>query len=530
MRKTLFIIHALIWLSFVAHGQGVKVTANKLSGSASAPPSTCQARDVYLQPDGDLYLCASGVFVLSGGGGTTINSTNGQLPYRVNATTFGDSALASNALNSTYLSATSGASGAGLTLTVAGGGSNENLILAAKGTGSITSSFNYITAGATIGYYTYLSSSGLEGVSGGTTLKANGTQILGINYLHNYALVRSDGGFGWSSGSTLTGSPNTGFVRSAAGVIRATNGSTGAGQLLIGTSTDTADAQLSVYSQSTMRPGLKLRALSGTSSTQTAFENYSAAGTLNAQITSDGKGQFYSLSVHVGSGIGISWAEMGGSTLGVAVGASGNYSWSGTAGNAAAAKDLLLERDAANTLAQRNGTNAQTLRVYNTYTDASNNEYIRTGYASNIAYVHSTANGTGTIRNMRLIAGLPDTSSGAYIDLSPTGAIQFARSGVADRWAIDVNGHFVASSDNTYDIGASGATRPRSVFVGTSIIAPQIYAGVSGNACVIRSGAGSPESAVTGNVCDLYLRTDGGASTTMYIKESGTGNTGWVAK
>jgi hypothetical protein len=50
------------------------------------------------------------------------------------------------------------------------------------------------------------------------------------------------------------------------------------------------------------------------------------------------------------------------------------------------------------------------------------------------------------------------------------------------------------------------------------------------NACVIRSGAGTPESAVTGNVCDLYLRTDGGANTTLYIKESGTGNTGWIAK
>lgn len=44
------------------------------------------------------------------------------------------------------------------------------------------------------------------------------------------------------------------------------------------------------------------------------------------------------------------------------------------------------------------------------------------------------------------------------------------------------------------------------------------------------SGTGSPESVVTANVGCLYLRTDGGASTTLYVKESGTGNTGWVAK
>ena len=28
----------------------------------------------------------------------------------------------------------------------------------------------------------------------------------------------------------------------------------------------------------------------------------------------------------------------------------------------------------------------------------------------------------------------------------------------------------------------------------------------------------------------LYSRTDGGAGTSLYVKESGTGNTGWVAK
>lgn len=44
------------------------------------------------------------------------------------------------------------------------------------------------------------------------------------------------------------------------------------------------------------------------------------------------------------------------------------------------------------------------------------------------------------------------------------------------------------------------------------------------------SGSGSPESSVTAPIGALYSRTDGGASTTLYVKESGTGNTGWVAK
>jgi hypothetical protein len=44
------------------------------------------------------------------------------------------------------------------------------------------------------------------------------------------------------------------------------------------------------------------------------------------------------------------------------------------------------------------------------------------------------------------------------------------------------------------------------------------------------SGAGTPEGAVTAPVGSLFTRTDGGASTTLYVKESGSGNTGWIAK
>ncbi len=45
-----------------------------------------------------------------------------------------------------------------------------------------------------------------------------------------------------------------------------------------------------------------------------------------------------------------------------------------------------------------------------------------------------------------------------------------------------------------------------------------------------RIGSGSPEGVVTAPVGAVYHRTDGGASTSIYVKESGTGNTGWVAK
>lgn len=43
-------------------------------------------------------------------------------------------------------------------------------------------------------------------------------------------------------------------------------------------------------------------------------------------------------------------------------------------------------------------------------------------------------------------------------------------------------------------------------------------------------GTGSPEGAVTARIGSFYSRYDGGAVTSFYVKESGTGNTGWVAK
>ena len=44
------------------------------------------------------------------------------------------------------------------------------------------------------------------------------------------------------------------------------------------------------------------------------------------------------------------------------------------------------------------------------------------------------------------------------------------RSGGVESWRITPNAHFLAANDNSFDIGASGATRPRTVHVGSSVI------------------------------------------------------------
>lgn len=112
-----------------------------------------------------------------------------------------------------------------------------------------------------------------------------------------------------------------------------------------------------------------------------------------------------------------------------------------------ATPDVILARDAANTLAQRNGTNAQGFSLYHTYTNASNYERVRLLASSNIFYLITGAAGTGTVRDLAF--GTGDTA----------------------RWIITGStGHLVAGADNTYDIGVSGATRPRNYF-GAGIVA-----------------------------------------------------------
>ena len=47
---------------------------------------------------------------------------------------------------------------------------------------------------------------------------------------------------------------------------------------------------------------------------------------------------------------------------------------------------------------------------------------------------------------------------------------------------------------------------------------------------MIAHGSGDPEGSLAADVGSTFHRTDGSTGTSYYVKESGTGNTGWVAK
>lgn len=95
------------------------------------------------------------------------------------------------------------------------------------------------------------------------------------------------------------------------------------------------------------------------------------------------------------------------------------FGWSGTVGDATQARDLMLQRDAANTLAQRNGINPQQFNIYNTFTDASNYERGEIDWASNVFEIGSTKAGTGSSRNTRV------KSAGGTIILASAGSDKY---------------------------------------------------------------------------------------------------------
>jgi hypothetical protein len=82
--------------------------------------------------------------------------------------------------------------------------------------------------------------------------------------------------------------------------------------------------------------------------------------------------------------------------------------------------NLFAEAD--DTFAQRRGANAQIARLYNTWTDASNGEWLEFGWSGNVASIAPKANGTGTARVLH-ISGLPTSNPGAGILWNDSGSV-----------------------------------------------------------------------------------------------------------
>jgi hypothetical protein len=154
--------------------------------------------------------------------------------------------------------------------------------------------------------------------------------------------------------------------------------------------------------------------------------------TKNGQVSADQGANFTA-----GSQTAI-YAYLGNpSDLGIGVSSVSSIGWHAAAPIATSTKDLTLFRDAADTLAQRRGTNAQTLRVYNTFTDASNYERGKVEWASNVLRIGTEKAGTGTARALEF-----QTDGTTRLSVNTTGGVF-------------VSGDFGAAT--TLNINAGGA-------------------------------------------------------------------------
>lgn len=116
----------------------------------------------------------------------------------------------------------------------------------------------------------------------------------------------------------------------------------------------------------------------------------------------------------------------------------------------------VITADDDDIIAIKRGTNPQTLRVYNLTSAVINNEYIRIGWAANVAYVMAYNTG-GTSRDL-------------VVGTSGTNPLYF-RTNDTNRAYFNGTGHLLWSTTNTLDIGSASAA-PRSIYWGTQALGP----------------------------------------------------------
>jgi hypothetical protein len=119
---------------------------------------------------------------------------------------------------------------------------------------------------------------------------------------------------------------------------------------------------------------------------------------------------------------------------------------------------ILIQDSGSFTIAQRNSTNAQTFRVYNTFTDASNYERAVMDWTTtaNLLTIGMQKAGTGSLRNIQMVSGGNFLFTGNTFNIGFLDSNQFGLgSGQSIAWAVgNVAGQ--VAGDTALQRGAAG--------------------------------------------------------------------------
>jgi hypothetical protein len=161
---------------------------------------------------------------------------------------------------------------------------------------------------------------------------------------------------------------------------------------------------------------------------------------LGPAITTD----WVSAGVRIGNRYGLPTIQNGTALLNL--GTSGEVNVGGSEASYQFSGVTKLYSDTAGILAQRNGTNAQESRIYNTYTNSSNYERLEIGFKDslNVATIKTTRNGTGTVRNLSLQpndgnVGIGDPTPSYKLDVAGDASFGDNANGIAIRFH-DIHG------------------------------------------------------------------------------------------
>ena len=198
---------------------------------------------------------------------------------------------------------------------------------------------------------------------------------------------------------------------------------------------------------------------------------------------------------------GAGWCFFGGSgstTGGVGLGSGHAVTWGSSTTNSGNTGDTYLVRDgAANTLALRNSTNAQTFNIYNTYTDSSNYERAAIYWSANEFTIAAQKAGTGSARNVTILSSAGGSYAYKTYINTANNYLELAHAGV---WTASNNGGVLevgggsgipSTSGNTYGVKFNTGANPSST---STMVFAAVHIAPTINYSAATPGAGSYEA------------------------------------